>query len=152
LRSLFLCSFAPLFLCSSAPPRNIPVTPRIILAWIILLLALVALGACGAGAAPGAPADPVADGQRLFNIWCSGCHTLDPDGPTALGPSLAGVATRAATNPDGLSAADWLRRETINPDVSLTPGYAPGLMPSNYEQTLRPDQIDALIAFMLTLE
>lgn len=127
-------------------------TPRIILAWTILLLALVALGACGAGAAPASPADQVASGQRLFNIWCSGCHTLDPAGPTALGPSLAGVATRAAANPDGLSAAAWLRRETLDPNANLTPGYGPGLMPSNYEQTLRPDQIEALIAFMLTLE
>jgi mono/diheme cytochrome c family protein len=128
------------------------VTLRIILAWLSLLLVLVALGACGASAAPGTPADLAASGQRTFNIWCSGCHTLDPAGPTALGPSLAGVATRAAANPDGLSAAEWLRRETLDPDASLTPGYGPGLMPSNYEQTLRPDQIEALIAFMLTLE
>jgi hypothetical protein len=36
--------------------------------------------------------------------------------------------------------------------VAISPGYNPGLMPSSYAESLRPEQIDALISFMLTLE
>ncbi|HMQ30587.1 MAG TPA: cytochrome c [Chloroflexaceae bacterium] len=122
-------------------------TKRLASVWLALLLALAACGA----AAPGTPADPAAEGQRLFALWCSGCHGVEPGVPDTLGPNLAGVATRAAANPDGLSAADWLYRETATPNATIAPGYSPGLMPA-YEQSLRPDQLDALVAYMLTLE
>lgn len=121
---------------------------RLVLSWPLFLLALVVISACGS---PQTPTDPLAEGQRLFTIWCSGCHTTDPNGPVALGPSLAGIATRAAANPDGLTAAEWLLRETINPNLTLAPGYAPGLMPADYGQRLRPEQIEAIVAYMLTL-
>ncbi|MBP1466518.1 cytochrome c [Candidatus Chloroploca sp. M-50] len=115
--------------------------------WLVFLVSLVA---CGAAQPPSV--DPVLEGERLFRVWCIGCHSLDPDGPTALGPSLAGVATRAANNDEGLTAAEWLYRETVNPNAVVTPGYSPGLMPSDYERALRPDQLEALVAYMLTLE
>lgn len=39
-----------------------------------------------------------------------------------------------------------------DPDVALTPGYDPGLMPGNYGQLLKPEELDVLVAYMLTLE
>lgn len=122
-------------------------TRRIILTWPVFLLALIVLAAC---ASPQTPPDPLAEGQRLFAIWCSGCHTTVADGPTALGPSLAGIATRATSNPDGLSAAEWLMRETVSPNTTLAPGFAPGLMPADYGERLSAEQLDALVAYMLT--
>ena len=119
---------------------------RIILIWLLLIL----LTACASGATT--PTTPTADGERLFAIWCSGCHTLESTGPVALGPTMAGVATRAAANVDGLSAEAWLRRELLQPNAVISPGYNAGLMPSSYAESLRPEQIDALISFMLTLE
>lgn len=124
-------------------------TPRLPLLWLLLMLALAA---CGAAAQPAAPADPVADGRRLFAIWCSGCHAVEAGAPAGIGPNLALVAVTAALNPDGLSAAEWLRRETVDPNATVALGYSAGLMPANYEQSLRPEQIDALVAYMLTLE
>ncbi len=118
---------------------------RLPLVWLALLLALAACGAAGS-------ADPAADGQRLFAVWCSGCHSVEPGVPDTVGPNLAGVAARAAANPDGLSAADWLRREIVSPDATVAPGYSAGTMPAGYEQSLRPEQLDALVAYMLTLE
>ncbi|RRR75606.1 MAG: cytochrome c [Candidatus Viridilinea halotolerans] len=121
--------------------------PKLSIIWLVL----ITLSACGAStAAP--PPDPVASGERLYNIWCLGCHSLDPDGPTTLGPPLGGVATRAAANSEGLSAAAWLRRETLDPNANVTPGYTSGMMPSDYERAFSPEQLEALIAFMLTLE
>lgn len=116
--------------------------------WLwLLLLALAA----GCGRSPAAD-DPAAAGEALFRRWCTGCHTVEPGGAATVGPNLAGVATRAAANPDGLDAAAWLRRETIQPNAVIAPGYNAGLMPTNYEQSLDPAEIDALVAYMLTLE
>lgn len=119
---------------------------------LLVVALLLALAACGAAAPPTPAPDPAAEGRRLFVIWCSACHAVEPGAPAAIGPNLAGVAALAAANPDGLSAAAWLRREILDPNAAITQGYAPGLMPTTYGQTLRPDQLDALVAYLLTLE
>jgi cytochrome c len=119
---------------------------RSLLLWAVLLAL-----AAGCVRSP-ATGDPAAAGQAVFQRWCTGCHTVEPGGAETLGPNLADVATRAAANDDGLDAAAWLRRETLEPNAELTPGYSAGLMPTNYEQSLDPAEIDALVAYMLTLE
>jgi cytochrome c len=116
------------------------------LLWLALLLALVACGR------QDEPVDAAGRGERIFRAGCLGCHAVTADGPDALGPNLAGVATRAAANPDGLTAAEWLRRATVQPNAEIAEGYRAGFMPANYEQIYRPDEIDALVAYMLTLE
>lgn len=116
---------------------------------LLVLALLIALAAC---AAQPAPADPVARGERLFRAQCLGCHGVEPGAPEALGPNLAGVATRASANPDGLTAAEWLLRETVDPNASIAPGFQSGLMPTTYGQSLSPEQLDDLVAFMLTLD
>ncbi len=112
------------------------------------LIAITLFGGCNRPDPP----DPVAEGQRLYTIYCLGCHSLDPAGPTALGPPLAGIGTRAANNSEGLSAAEWLRREIVDPDAALTPGYPAGLMPRTYGSDFRPAQIEALVAYLLGVE
>jgi mono/diheme cytochrome c family protein len=62
------------------------------------------------------------------------------------------VAARAAANPDGLSAEEWLRRATVQPNAEIAPGYQPGLMPANYGEILSPEELDDLVAYMLSLE
>ncbi len=98
------------------------------------------------------PPDSITEGQRIYTIYCSGCHSLDPAGPTVLGPPLAGIGTRAANNSEGLSATEWLRREIINPDAVVAPGYTAGLMPRTYGTDFRPAQLEALIAYLASLE
>lgn len=115
----------------------------------MIVLALLLATACGAQQQP---ADPVARGERLFRTLCLGCHGVRPDAPEVLGPNLAGVATRAAANADGLSAEEWLLREIVDPNAWITPGFQPNLMPQNYAQQLSKEELDALVAYMLTLE
>jgi mono/diheme cytochrome c family protein len=119
---------------------------------VLFAVLLVALAACGATAQPAATPEPGAEGRRLFAIWCSGCHAVEAGAPDSIGPNLAGVAARAAANPDGLTADSWLRRETLDPNAVITPGYQPGLMPATYGGGLSEAEVDALVVYMLTLE
>jgi hypothetical protein len=67
-----------------------------------------------------------------------------------VGPSLADAATVAASAVDGLSAEAFLRQSIIEPDVHVTEGFMPGLMFQNYGETLSEQQINDLVAFLLT--
>lgn len=113
--------------------------------WICLLLLLPA--ACGGAAA----ADPVAAGQRVFTLYCAGCHSLDPAGPTALGPRMLGVMTRAEANGEGLTAREWLTREIIDPNAVIAAGFQDGLMPTTYRTDLSPQQYQSLLTYLETL-
>jgi mono/diheme cytochrome c family protein len=79
---------------------------------------------------------------------CGICHSTDP-GDDDVGPSLAGVAERAADR--GLDAAAYLRESITDPDAYVVEGYREGQMLPIYEERLSPDQIDALVEYLLSL-
>ncbi|MGE5230371.1 MAG: c-type cytochrome [Deltaproteobacteria bacterium] len=129
-------------------------------------------GSAVPGADVGAPApepassDPVALGQALFGRappGCFACHSTAA-GISLVGPSLAGIAARAAeriTAPDyhgsAKDAAGYIRESIEHPNAYLVPGpsYASNgqsLMPGDFAQTLKPDQIDDLVAYLMTLK
>jgi nitric oxide reductase subunit C len=109
-------------------------------------------------------ADAVSRGQAVFNGAgaCASCHSLAPD-VTLVGPSLAGVARRAAERIQGPeyggvadSPESYLRESVLKPNVYLVPGErfaASGLsyMPEMYAEALTPEQIDDLVAWLATL-
>ena len=114
------------------------------------------------GAASG---DPVAVGQALFRTTppgCFACHSISA-GVNLAGPSLAGIGTRAAARVDSASytgqandAAGYIRESITNPHAYIVPGqiYSSGgrsFMPDNYNTTLTPEQIDQLVAYLVTL-
>lgn len=90
-----------------------------------------------------------AAGARLFTGkgGCVGCHNAGSGGG-ATGPSLAQVATVAETRKPGMDASAYLHESIANAQAFLVPGYAP-LMPS-FQGTLTPEEIDQLVAFLLT--
>ncbi|MBK8136838.1 MAG: hypothetical protein IPK52_13535 [Chloroflexi bacterium] len=73
-----------------------------------------------------APGDPDR-GHELFHKGkgvapaCVNCHT-DTQSVFSLGPSLTGVAERAATRPGYISPEDYLHRSIVEPDAYLVPG------------------------------
>ena len=69
-----------------------------------------------------------------------------------MGPSLAGVGTRAAATVSGLSAAEYLRQSIVDPDAYVVPGYPSGQMLAGLGDVLSPADLDSLVAFLLTLE
>lgn len=113
----------------------------------------------------GAAADPIAQGEALFRAApaaCFTCHSTTP-GTNMAGPSLAGVASRAAQLPgsaayagSAVDAAGYFRESILQPSAHLVPGAlysADGrsFMPDNYERTLTAEQVDQLVAYLMTL-
>lgn len=120
------------------------------------LVLSLALGACGGGGA-NAVGDAQA-GEAIFKEGvignqpgCSTCHSLSPD-TVIVGPSLAGVGTRAETRISGVSAEAYLRQSILEPDAYVVEGFQPGVMVQVWEETLTSEQVDNLTAFLLTLK
>ncbi|GAB4579745.1 MAG: hypothetical protein Fur0022_24840 [Anaerolineales bacterium] len=124
---------------------------------VLLTVFVLVLAACGGGGETSAVGDAKA-GEALFNQLtidvqpgCVTCHSLTPD-TVIVGPSLAGVGTRAATRVSGLSAEDYIRQSILEPDAYVVEGFQPGVMVQVWEETLTPEQVDNLTAYLLTLK
>ncbi len=129
---------------------------------LLLLAALHLLNAC-AGAEPPRPPDPER-GRALFNAPvagergeiqpCARCHALEEGGKSAtgLGTNFYGLAGRAGQTVPGQSAEEYLRISIIDPDAHLAGGFQDGLMYRGYAKALSAEQINDLVAFMLTLK
>jgi Fe-S-cluster-containing hydrogenase component 2 len=101
---------------------------------------------------------PADDGRALYfetklgtNAGCRICHSLEP-GVVLVGPSFDGVATRAATRVPGMSAEDYIRQSILDPNAYVVEGFPAGQMLQNFGELLTPEQIDDLVAFLLTLK
>ncbi len=119
------------------------------------------------GAAPQAASDdPVAVGQALFGQappGCFACHSTSP-GVNLVGPSLAGIAATAGQrvkSPDykgkATDVAGYLHESILDPNAFVVPGatFSSGgqsMMPSGFGQSLQPSQVDALVAYLMTLK
>ena len=102
--------------------------------------------------------DPAEAGRSIFsetalgtNAGCRICHSLDA-GRDLVGPSLAGVGTRAGSTVSGLMPEEYLRQSIVDPDAYVVPGYPAGQMLAGLGDVLPPEDLDSLIAFLLTLE
>jgi cytochrome c2 len=136
------------------------------LAFFLLLALAVSLVACGGTSAPagsgaptatvgGAAAGDAAAGKQIFmqvaSPPCTTCHSLQP-GMTIVGPSLATIGATAGSIVSGESSAEYLRQSIVDPNVYIVPGFQADLMPQNYGTQLTAQQIDDLVAYLLTLK
>jgi len=124
-----------------------------------------------AGLAPGArpvAADnsPIALGEALFRTaipTCQACHSMAP-GVNLAGPSLAGLAAffekiQASGEYTGkaTTAEEFVRESIVEPSAWLHPGpmYSAGdtsFMPPTYSDDLTEEQIDQLVAYLLSFK
>lgn len=108
--------------------------------------------------------DPIAAGENLYrNIAppCQACHSTQP-GVNMAGPSLAGLASRAAeivASPDytgeAADAEGYIRESIVDPSAHVLPGAmysAAGMsfMPHTYGEMLSEEQIEELIAYLMS--
>ena len=107
----------------------------------------------------------VALGEALFRRSppaCFSCHSLQ-ENIVLVGPSLAGLATRAAVivqSPDYKGPArtpqDYVRESIVSPHVYLVPGQTfsfggRSLMPA-FDTILKPDEMNQLVAYLVTFK
>jgi nitric oxide reductase subunit C len=132
--------------------------------FLLIVIVLVTAG-CASGGRGLASAPPVGDaerGQVLFSQaiirstpGCGTCHSLEA-GRGVVGPSLAGIATRAAAiirSPSypgkATSAEQFLRESITRPNAALATGYSHTVMP-DWLTVLDRQEIEDLVAFLST--
>lgn len=132
-------------------------------------------GTASPGGSAGAPAaarpvdagdNPIALGERLFRSAqpsCTSCHSVVA-GVQMAGPSLAGVASRAAATVQdpaykgqARDAAAYLRESIVQPSAHIAAGGNYGasgvsFMPATYGQALQPQQVDQLVAYLASFK
>jgi mono/diheme cytochrome c family protein len=86
----------------------------------------------------------VAMGEQLFSSVCSACHKAQD----SVGPAFTGMAERAATRIQGVSAEDYIRQSILDPSAYVVSGFN-DVMPKNFRQQYTDTQISALIAYIM---
>lgn len=101
--------------------------------------------------------DPEA-GKALFErtavvagAGCVICHSREP-GKVIVGPSLADVGSRAGTRIPGMTAEEYLTQSIVDPDAYVVDGFPAGQMLPDFGERLTEQQIDDLVAYLLTLK
>ena len=110
--------------------------------------------------------DPIALGEALFRTavpTCQACHSMTP-GVNMAGPSLAGMTAffeqiQASGEYTGkaTTAEEFVRESIVEPSAWLHPGamYSAGgvsFMPPNYGEDLTEEQVDHLVAYLLSFK
>lgn len=110
--------------------------------------------------------DPRAQGEHVFRTAtpaCIACHSTAP-GANMAGPSLAGIATRAAETVKSPSykgsatdAEGYIRESIVTPSAHLVAGdmYSSdgtSFMPPGFGSSLTAEQLDHLVAYLTTLK
>lgn len=97
-----------------------------------------------------------ASGKTVFTGpgGCGACHTLAAAGTSGTaGPNLgtrlaADCADPASKKVRGATLSKCIHTAIVKPYAYLPSGYSAGVMPNNFEKTLSPTQIQALVAFL----
>ena len=125
----------------------------------ILGVTIALLAACGSvGGTAGNPTN----GKQLFDGTvvladarapaCATCHAIEPGADTGSGQSLSNIGNRAGMTVAGQPAEEYLHTAITNPDAFLSGGYQEGIMYRDYAQAMTAQQINDLVAYMLTLK
>jgi mono/diheme cytochrome c family protein len=122
---------------------------------MLTLVLVLVLAACGGESAPSGGTGDAAAGEKVFANEaapvCSSCHSLEA-GVTLVGPSLAKIGAEASSIVAGKSAEQYLRESVTDPNAFVVEGFPANVMPGTYGSQLTSEQIDDLVAYMLSLK
>lgn len=118
----------------------------------LLFIATLLLAACSTSAVQPAPTlDAVQQqGQSVFNLRCAQCHATVPD-TVVIGPSMYGIATRAATRMEGYDAQAYIEHSILFPKDYIVDGFT-DTMPTNFGKELTSDELNAIISYLMTFK
>ena len=116
---------------------------------------------CGGGGGGDAAAGPdPARGKKLYDRavlgansaeGCASCHKYDESGGAAdKAPYTKGTAARAATRVPGMSAEEYIRESILSPDAYVVDGYEPGSMYSGWDTDIPEQDLNDIVAYLLT--
>jgi cytochrome c oxidase subunit 2 len=93
----------------------------------------------GGGGGGGGP-----DGKEIFaSSGCGGCHTLADAGAKGnVGPSLDEI-------PKANLNETFIKQSITDPSAKVTKGFPDNVMPKNFGDQLSPEEIDALVKYLL---
>jgi len=94
------------------------------------------------GAAP--PEVPGGPGAQVFAAnGCAGCHTLAAaEAGGTVGPNLDEVLP-------GQTAAE-IEESIVDPEAKIAKGYQPGIMPSTFDTSISPKEMEQLVEYLAT--
>jgi len=114
------------------------------------LIIILALSACGNSGSEINFTEQEKTGQRIFSQNCASCHAKSDD-LVIVGPSLAGIKTRAENRVAGQDALTYIKESILVPGAFVNEGYT-DLMPPTFGDILTDEEVDALIAYLYRLE
>ncbi len=91
-------------------------------------------------------AEPIAAGtieEVLAKYNCQACHKVLGSGGD-LGPDLEQISTRLSP--------EKIRQSIIDPDVEITQGFPPGVMPQNFAEQMMVKELEMLVTFLADSE
>lgn len=100
--------------------------------------------------------DPVA-GEELFNMMytevgfaCVTCHNVDSE-ERLIGPGLLNISITGADRVEGLSATEYIYQSITMPNAYVVEEYPENLMPQTYTELFTEEQIQDIVAYVLTM-
>ncbi len=123
----------------------------------VLTLAAMAVPTAGSlavapdEAAAALTAEQVTKGRQLFtDNGCNACHTLADAGATGdVGPSLDELGANAPQREPGTEVAAYVEQSIVDPRAFVVEGFPDNVMPTDYGDQLSPEEIDALVQYLL---
>ncbi len=121
---------------------------------VVLLLSCCFLMVACQSIEPTAPPTPtltaeLAQGKQLFSQHCGSCHAIEAD-TVIVGPSLFAVADRAEDRAPDMTPQQYVELSILQPEAILVPGYD-NVMPTNFGTRLTGEELDAIVAYVMSL-
>ena len=103
----------------------------------------------GTGATGGSSSAPTSSSGRTRSpppAAAAATRSSRPAPTRRSGPTSTIVAADAQKA--GEPVADYVRQSIVDPNAVVAAGYQPGVMPPNFGDTLSPEELDALVAYL----